>query len=97
MTSIRIGLLAAAAVALAAGVAQAQDIAMPDNHAFPESITSDKAGDIIIGSMGKGGVYRAKAGSDAAELWIDPKVSGVTFMAGVFADDAHKERVGVAK
>ena len=88
MTSIRIGLLTAAAAALVAGVAQAQDISMPENRAFPESITSDKAGDIIIGSMGNGGVYRAKAGSDAATLWIDPKVSGITFMAGVFADDA---------
>lgn len=88
MTSIRIGLLAAAAVALGAGVAQAQDVSMPDNRAFPESITSDRAGDIFFGSMGNGGVYRAKAGSSAASLWIDPKVSGVTFMAGVFADDA---------
>jgi sugar lactone lactonase YvrE len=88
MTSIRIGLVAAAAAALVAGAARAQDVSMPDNRAFPESITSDKAGDIIIGSMGNGGVYRAKAGSDAAELWIDPKVSGITFMAGVLADDA---------
>jgi hypothetical protein len=86
MTGVRIGLLAAVA-ALGAGAAWAQDIAIPDNRAFPESITSTKGGDLIIGSMGKGGVYRAKAGETAASLWIDPKVSGVTFMAGVFADD----------
>jgi sugar lactone lactonase YvrE len=87
MIGIRIGLMAAA-LALGAGAAHAQDIAVNDTRVFPESITSTKAGDVIFGSMGKGGVYRAKAGSNTAELWIDPKVSGITFMAGVFADDA---------
>jgi sugar lactone lactonase YvrE len=87
MTGIRIGLLAAAAV-LGAGAAQAQDITVSDTRVFPESITSTKAGDVIFGSMGKGAVYRAKAGESTASLWIDPKVSGITFMAGVFADDA---------
>jgi sugar lactone lactonase YvrE len=87
MTGIRIGLLAGV-LALGAAAAQAQDITVNDTRVFPESITSDKAGDVIFGSMGKGGVYRAKAGADTADLWIDPKVSGVTFMAGVFADDA---------
>jgi sugar lactone lactonase YvrE len=87
MTGVRIGLLAAVA-ALSAGAAWAQDIAMPDNKAFPESITSTKGGDVIIGSMGNGGVYRARPGEAAASLWIDPKVSGITFMAGVLADDA---------
>jgi hypothetical protein len=87
MTGIRIGFLAAA-LALSASAALAQDIALPDNRAFPESLTSTKGGDVIIGSMGNGGVYRAKAGESAATLWIDPKVSGIAFMAGVFADDA---------
>lgn len=87
MTGIRIGLLAAAAM-LAAGAARAQDITVNGARVFPESVTSDKAGDVIFGSMGTGGVYRAKAGETTAELWIDPKVSGITFMAGVFADDA---------
>jgi hypothetical protein len=87
MAGVRIGLLAAA-LALGAGAAWAQDIAMPDNRAFPESITSTRGGDVILGSMGNGGVYRAKRGEAAASLWIDPKVSGITFMAGVLADDA---------
>ncbi len=87
MTGMRIGLLAAA-LALGAGAAWAQDITMPANRIFPESITSTKGGDVIIGSMGDGGVYRAKSGESAASLWVDPKVSGITFMAGVFADDA---------
>lgn len=88
MADIRIGLLAAV-LAFGAGAAQAQQsIRVDDTRVFPESITSTKAGDVIFGSMGKGGVYRAKAGSTVAELWIDPKVSGITFMAGVFADDA---------
>ncbi|HEY4032045.1 MAG TPA: hypothetical protein VGM25_16990 [Caulobacteraceae bacterium] len=87
MTGIRIGFMAAA-LAMAGGAAFAQDITVNDTRVFPESITSTKGGDVIFGSMGKGGVYRAKAGSNTADLWIDPKVSGITFMAGVFADDA---------
>ena len=73
---------------LGAGSALAADqITVNDTRVFPESITSTKAGDVIFGSMGKGGVYRAKSGETSATLWIDPKVSGITFMAGVFADD----------
>jgi sugar lactone lactonase YvrE len=75
-------------VGLGAAGARAQSITVDDTRVFPESITSDKAGNVIFGSMGKGGVYRAKAGETTATLWIDPKVSGITFMAGVYADDA---------
>jgi sugar lactone lactonase YvrE len=88
LANFKTALLAAIAVVLSAEAAHAADITVNDTKVFPESITSDKAGDVFFGSMGKGGVYRAKAGSDTAELWIDPKVSGITFMAGVFADDA---------
>lgn len=90
MTNIK--LLAAAAViglsGLGATGARAQAITVNDTLVFPESITSDKAGDVIFGSMGNGGVYRAKAGENTAALWIPSATSGITFMAGVYADDA---------
>ncbi len=74
---------------LSAGSAlAAEQITVSGARVFPESITATKAGDLIFGSMGNGGVYRAKPGETAASLWIDPKVSGITFMAGVLADDA---------
>lgn len=92
MTDIRT--LAAAAVIGLAGLAglgatgaRAQTVTVNDTLVFPESITSTKAGDIIFGSMGNGGVYRAKAGENTATLWIPSAVSGITFMAGVYADE----------
>jgi hypothetical protein len=75
-------------IALGATGARAQTITVKDTLVFPESVTSDKAGNVIFGSMGNGGVYRAKAGEDTATLWIPSSVSGITFMAGVYADDA---------
>jgi sugar lactone lactonase YvrE len=75
------------AIAMGASAAHAQTVTVNDTLVFPESITSTKAGDIIFGSMGNGGVYRAKAGENTATLWIPSAVSGITFMAGVYADE----------
>src|SRR3954465_15950464 len=55
---------------------------------FPESRTSTKGGDLIIGSSGKGAVYRAKAGASKATVWLDPAKTGIKSILGVFADDA---------
>ncbi len=63
-------------------------VTIQDDKVFPESITSTKAGDLIIASQGKGGVYRAKAGTDKATLWIDPAKTGISVLLGVFAHDA---------
>jgi sugar lactone lactonase YvrE len=90
MTSSKLWASAALAglIALGATGARAQTITVADTLVFPESVTSDKAGNVIFGSMGNGGVYRAKAGENTATLWIPSSVSGITFMAGVYADDA---------
>lgn len=63
-------------------------VTIMDTKVFPESITSTKAGDLIIGSVEKGAIYRAKAGEDKATLWIDPAKSGIVSALGVFAHDA---------
>jgi|WetSurMetagenome_2_1015567.scaffolds.fasta_scaffold277593_1 hypothetical protein len=78
----------AAAMGLgAAAHAAPQPVTIDDTGVFPESMTATASGDLIVGSSAKGGVYRAKAGQAKAELWIDPKVSGIAALLGVFADD----------
>ena len=76
------GLTTVATNALAADI-----ITIDDTSVFPESLTSTTAGDIIIGSVGKGVVYRAKAGSATATRWLDPARTGLTAVLGVYADN----------
>ena len=87
---MRIMTLAAGLAALAIGSAAhaaPQPVTIDDTGVFPESMTATASGDLIVGSSAKGGVYRAKAGAAKAELFIDPKVSGMSGLLGVFADD----------
>lgn len=79
--------IAALSAAPLVHAATPERVAIPDTQVYPESITSTAKGDLIIGSNGKGSIYRAKAGSDRAELWIDPVKSGLVSMFGVFADE----------
>ena len=82
---------AALATTALAGAAHAAvtEVTIDDTGAvFPESMTSTKAGDLIIGSSGKGSVYRAKAGSAKATVFIDAAKSGIHSVLGVLADDA---------
>jgi hypothetical protein len=65
------------------------DILINGSRVHPESITSDAAGNIYVGSVG-GTVYRAVAGSETAEPWIIPsEANGLTSLFGVLADDAR--------
>ncbi|OYW43994.1 MAG: hypothetical protein B7Z08_04200 [Sphingomonadales bacterium 32-68-7] len=68
---------------------EASDIAINGSRVHPESITSDAAGNIYVGSVG-GTIYRALAGSRTAEPWIVPSTSnGLTSLFGVLADDGR--------
>ena len=80
------GALALAVMGLGAAHA-ATPITIDDTGVFPESMTATASGDLIVGSSAKGAIYRAKAGASKAELWIDPKTSGISGLLGVFADD----------
>jgi sugar lactone lactonase YvrE len=66
-------------------------ILIPGSRIFPESITSTRRGDLIIGSVASGAIYRAEPGSIVAHLWIDPARSEIRSAFGVFADDAHRK------
>jgi hypothetical protein len=82
--TVAFGALLGAAPARAAEPAP---ITIDDSNVFPESLTATASGDLIVGSSAKGTIYRAKAGAAKAEPWIDPKVSGMIGVFGVFADD----------
>ena len=74
--------LLAPLVARAAG-----DVLIDDTAVYPESITSTRGGDLIVGSI-KGNLYRAAKGADKATVWVRPDASnGLQSVFGVLADD----------
>ena len=80
-------------VGLTAGCVTTQQTAMPAENTmegerlFPESITSDAAGNIYVGSN-PGIVFRALRGSDRAVPWIVPDAAnGLATVFGVLADE----------
>jgi hypothetical protein len=63
------------------------DIAINGSRVFPESITSDEAGN-IYNSSNNGTIYRAVRGAATAEPWIIPDAhNGLLSAFGVLADD----------
>ena len=86
MTQIRLILGLAAALSLAPFGAGAAEIALPGNHAFPESITSTTDGTLYVSSPGAGGVLRIKPGAKP-EMWIKPGAYGTRSTFGVLADE----------
>jgi len=82
------GLSIAAMLACIGGAAAAHsDIPINGSRVFPESITSDAAGNLYVGSV-DGTIYRAPAGTATAEPWIRPSDhNGLTSLFGVLADD----------
>lgn len=94
---MRIGLpvlgvtLAMAACAPVHELVQAQampeEIVMNGQRLFPESITSDAAGNIYVGSN-PGSIFRALAGKAVAEPWIAPdEENGLRTVFGVLVDE----------
>lgn len=83
-----VGACAGGASGVAAQVAPPA-ITMQGERLFPESITSDAAGNLYIGSN-PGVIYRAVPGSDSAQPWIVPDATnGLMSVFGVLADDAR--------
>jgi len=85
--------ISAVALALLGGCAtvpaapSGTDIRINGSRVHPESIASDAAGNIYVGSVA-GVVYRAVAGSATAEPWIVPDdANGLTSLFGVLADE----------
>jgi sugar lactone lactonase YvrE len=62
-------------------------ITLPGDRVFPENISSDKAGNIYVGNLGAGGVFRIKPNSTVVESWIAPGAYGSNGVLGVLADE----------
>ena len=81
--------LLAIAWAGAAAAAPPGDVTIDGSRVFPESLTSDAAGNLYNGSNA-GTIYRTRAGAKTAEPWIVPdEHNGLRSLFGVFADDRH--------
>ena len=73
--------------ALISPVAHALTVSVPEKSQ-PESITIAPNGDLILGSAGSSKIYRAKKGSEKAEVFIDVSTDGAGTFLGVLADAA---------
>jgi hypothetical protein len=82
---IRKFICAAGLCALIAPVANALTVSVPEKSQ-PESITVAPNGDLILGSAGSTKIYRAKKGSEKAEVFIDVSADGGGTFLGVLAD-----------
>jgi hypothetical protein len=71
--------------ALVAPVAHSLTVSVPEKSQ-PESITIAPNGDPILGSAGSSKIYRAKKGSEKAEVFIDVSADGAGTFLGVLAD-----------
>jgi sugar lactone lactonase YvrE len=89
LASLAIGAWLALACTAPAHAADPADITINGSRVHPESITSDAAGNIYVGSI-DGTIYRAPAGATSAEPWIKPTgQNGLTSLFGVLAEDAR--------
>lgn len=68
--------LIATALAALFAPAFAADIALPE-HAHPEGVVFDAAGNLYVTSMGRGAVDRVRPGADTAEPFIAPGSGGL--------------------
>jgi hypothetical protein len=71
--------------ALIASVADAATVSVPEKSQ-PESITVAPNGDLILGSAASPKIYRAKKGSDKAEVFVDVSADGAGSFLGVLSD-----------
>jgi hypothetical protein len=62
------------------------EVTIHDDKPFPESLTSTSDGSLIIGSLGKGEIFKAAKGAATAEPWIKPGTNGLQRVLGVLAD-----------
>lgn len=65
-----------------------EEISIPGERVFPESITSTADGTLYIGSVGQSQIYRVPPGATTAEVFIPPGTGGIRQVFGVLADEA---------
>jgi hypothetical protein len=57
---------------------------------LPEGSTVDRAGNLYVGSMDMGVIYKATADGKTAAPFIDATAGGFVSVLGLYADDATK-------
>jgi hypothetical protein len=82
---IRNLICSAGVCALMAPAVDAASVSVPE-RSQPESITIAPNGDLILGSAGSPKIYRAKRGSEKAEVFLDVSADGGGSFLGVLAD-----------
>src|SRR5262249_50928938 len=75
------------AVATCGARAASNEIVIPGDHTYPESITGTSDGTLYIGSLGDGGVFRVAPGASTAEPFIAKGASGLLSVIGILADE----------
>lgn len=84
--TVPVMLFACALAAVTTPTFAADRIVIDDTGVFPESLSSDAAGNVYIGSLAKGGIYKAAAGQDKATSFIPAGAGGMHSVLGVLAD-----------
>ncbi|MEV5879996.1 SMP-30/gluconolactonase/LRE family protein [Streptomyces sp. NPDC052101] len=83
--------IAAPTASAAAGPRVSTAFTLPDDRAYPEGIALDpRTGDAYVGSFTNGAVYRAAAGSRAAEAFLPAGTDGRTTANGLKVDRAGR-------
>jgi hypothetical protein len=92
---IRNFIYSAGVCGLMAPVVDAASVSVPEKSQ-PESITIAPNGDLILGSAASPKIYRAKRGSEKAEVFLDVNADGGGSFLGVLAT-RRPVRYGPAK
>ncbi|MGW7526526.1 SMP-30/gluconolactonase/LRE family protein [Streptomyces sp. NPDC054783] len=83
--------LAAPRATAATGPRISTAFTLPDDRAYPEGIALDpRTGDAYVGSFTTGAIYRAAAGSRAADVFLPAGADGRTTANGLKADPAGR-------
>jgi len=70
-----------------ARAATPNEIVIPGQGIYPESLTSTADGSVIIGSIGTHTIFKAPPGAATAAVFIAAGTGGVQSVFGVFADE----------
>ena len=78
--------LTLASISLSPRPSLTSEIALPGDHAYPESITAAPDGTLYVSSPAVGGVWRIKPQTGTVEEWIKPGAFGTRSTLGVLVD-----------
>ena len=72
-------------------------VVVPEERAFPESISAASHGTLYVSSLASGGIARIKPGASTAEPWIKPGAFDSRSTFGVLVDERSNLLWGSAR